>query len=366
MTRLSLTRVFSDDLVSYIQSLPLTRIVPDRSHLHPSNVFGKTTQPKRLPPCLSKDVYYSPFVHILRLCFFTWHINLDKFVELLWPILLSNSPDVYWLIVGNWLTSSNKIPGGNLSLRFLRLLPKAKAFVKMQNWPDGRRHMPSSNSDVKKSKVLWSLDNLKEGLKMALSNERYASVYECITTGVHFAGGLGAQHLLAIASLCGVIPPIYAETAVLNRGTRTYERITETYGITATKADSIMASVGRRLGFTTGFLENAVCEFLRFQANPGRTLWWDSVYPSQKIFYMRQGRIYAITHASGVISAEEVEIADAKRGRRRSVVGWHEEGGVTGGTFQRAAVRSVSSSLIRRHFRLVDRCCASRVKCLKQ
>jgi hypothetical protein len=309
MTRLVTTRAFSNDLLDYIRSLPESRIIPDETLLHRSNVFGKTTEPRRLPPCLSKSVYYSPFVHILRLCFFTWRFNLNKFVECLWPMLLFNSPDVYWYIFGSWL-SGTSMPVGNLALRFLRLLPRAKAFVKMQNWPEGRRTMPSSNGDVLKSKVLSSLAHLKKALKMAMAGDSYTCVYEWIKANVHFAGSLGSQHLLAIASLCGVIPPLYAETAVLNKGTRTYERITEMYGITAAKADSIIAGAGRRLGYTTGFLENSVCEFLRDRANPGRTLWWDSVYPSQKIYFMNSRRIYAITHASGNIRAEEVVIPD--------------------------------------------------------
>jgi hypothetical protein len=112
-----------------------------------------------------------------------------------------------------------------------------------------------------------------------------------------------------------VIPPLFAETAVLNKGTRTYQRITEMYGISASKADSIIAGVGRRLGFTTGFLENAVCEFLRSLVNAGTILWWDSVYPSQKIYYMVRRRIYCITHASGIIMAEAVAIQDVSDDR---------------------------------------------------
>ena len=57
--------------------------------------------------------------------------------------------------------------------------------------------MPSSNGDFRKSKVVLSLANLKKGLKMALAGESYIRVYDWIKSGVHFAGSLGSQHLLA-------------------------------------------------------------------------------------------------------------------------------------------------------------------------
>ena len=206
------------------------------------------------------------------------------------------------------------MPVGNLSLRFLRRLPRSKAYIRAQNWPEGRRTMPTVNKSVLRSQVYRSLICLKQGLLMAKNGASYRNVFDFVRRGVHFAGPLGTQHLLAIAALCGVIPVCFARDALINQGTRTQSRVTEFYNIPASRADAIIAGVGRRLNFTTGFLENATCEFLRSVANDGRILWWDSVYPSQKIYFIVRDRIYVITHGSGTILAEELDIEDVDEG----------------------------------------------------
>jgi hypothetical protein len=76
-------------------------------------------------------------------------------------------------------------------------------------------------------------------------------------------GALGAQHCLAIAALCGVIPTGYASTAHVCEGTATHENIYKTYRLGQSTINRLTIDLSVALGVQESSVENGFCEYNR-------------------------------------------------------------------------------------------------------
>jgi hypothetical protein len=84
-----------------------------------------------------------------------------------------------------------------------------------------------------------------------------------LLAGIQGVGDLGAQHILAIASLCSIIPPFFCCTAQLCAGTHTAKGLAENYNIIPSVAKKLYAEIAEEVGVTVAYVENLTCEYPR-------------------------------------------------------------------------------------------------------
>jgi len=78
------------------------------------------------------------------------------------------------------------------------------------------------------------------------------------------AGDLGAFHLISIATLAGiVIHPIYVTKAFVCKGTRTFDKIHQQYGLGESSINKILSDLSIESKLIKPIIENAACEIFR-------------------------------------------------------------------------------------------------------
>ena len=76
-------------------------------------------------------------------------------------------------------------------------------------------------------------------------------------------GPLGAQHVIGVASLIGIVPAVYQNIATIARTTRTAKKVKEVYMLSATVLEKQKAEVAEELEITEKIVEAAYCEMFR-------------------------------------------------------------------------------------------------------
>jgi hypothetical protein len=128
----------------------------------------------------------------------------------------------------------------------------------------GPRMQVSFNFSISTSNLLKGCsivcDTIK-GILVQTENDYKSKVTSL--AGIQGIGDLGAQHILAIASLCSVIPPYFCSTAQLCAGTHTAKGLAENYNINPSVAKKLYAEIALELGVTVAYVENITCEYPR-------------------------------------------------------------------------------------------------------
>lgn len=241
--------------------------------LFPSVPMFKNNDP--IVPChtiphLDKGAgFNSAAAHILeKLCFECkphWFDSLESVCEVILPFAFVVSYANLYKAFHRWsrlAVKPNKTGSGNLFLEVMKELVDVDGGI---NRAPGPRMTVSCNYSMKVSTVMTSLCILRAAILHINStvDVSYAKA-EKLLIQIHGVQGLGAQHLLSILSLTGVINrPCLGACASVCVGTKTYAKLKETYHLPEASINKVYLDLSRELGISVAIVENTVCEFFR-------------------------------------------------------------------------------------------------------
>lgn len=242
-------------LLDYHLAAPNWRKTLTRLHVP---VMGKP--PTYSLPCFDKCGFYSSFVSVLRRLQSVHRLSLQRYSEILLVTGWLNTCSNFYGVVGAWCHPS-KLPKTNLASTFIGIMVDRYGHVCNGKGP---RMQVSFNFSIATSKLLKGCAILYETLKGILVETKHD--YQAtisLLAGIQGVGDLGAQHILAIASLCSIIPPFFCCTAQLCAGTRTAKGLAENYNIIPSVAKKLYAEIAEEVGVTVAYVENMTCEYPR-------------------------------------------------------------------------------------------------------
>ena len=123
-----------------------------------------------------------------------------------------------------------------------------------------------------------------------------------MTTGVHGAGGLTAQHLIGAGALLGLFPKELLRLAEIATTTATWEFLSTNRGYklenAAKEMPQLLAAVACSLNTTEFVAENVVCKQVQESTGTGKR-YVDSVFEGHFLYYLQQdattSRIMCVT-----------------------------------------------------------------------
>ena len=127
----------------------------------------------------------------------------------------------------------------------------------------GARCRPWFNFSIRYGELIDGLKLLRKGIVESRKDDyTYASLQKgfCQIIGV---GPLGAQHLIGVLSLGGVIPPKYQNIATMCGGTHTAKTILKYYGLSNTVSEKLKSEVAQELSISEKVVEAGTCEMFR-------------------------------------------------------------------------------------------------------
>jgi hypothetical protein len=205
-------------------------------------------------------------VSVLRSLQLVHGLSLQRFAEILLVTGWLNTSSNFYGIVGGWC-HPNKLPTTNLATSFIAIMVDRYGHICNGKGP----HMQISfNFSILTSKLLNGCSIVYNTLKAILAQTYYDypfNIAELAT--IQGIGHLGAQHILAIASLCSVIPPYLCASAKLCVGTRTAKGLADNYNIIPSVAEKLYEEIAQELGVTVAYVENLTCEYPR-ENNPAK------------------------------------------------------------------------------------------------
>jgi hypothetical protein len=206
-------------------------------------------------------------VVVLRRLYTVHHLSLQRFSEILLVTGWLNTSSSFYVVVGGWC-QGDKLPSCNLATDFIATMVNRYGHICNGKGP---RMQVSFNFSIKTSKLLSGCRILYDVLKDILGQTHYD--YKESTrqlTTIQGVGHLGAQHILAIAALCSIIPPFFCSMAQLCKGTRTAKCLAEQYNIIPSVAEKLYAEISSELGVTVAYVESLTCEYPR-ENNPEKS-----------------------------------------------------------------------------------------------
>ena len=203
-------------------------------------------------PCFDKCGFYSSFVVILRRLQLVHDLSLQRFCEVLLITGWLNTCSNFYIVIDGWC-HKDKLPSTNLAKTFINHMVKQYGHICNGKGP---RMQVSFNFSIATSKLLDGCSILFETIKSIIlwSVEDYESIIGWIGT-IQGIGHLGAQQILAIASLCCVIPPYFCSTAKLCTGTRTAKGLSINYNIIPSVAAKLYDEIALELGVSVVYVE---------------------------------------------------------------------------------------------------------------
>ena len=235
-----------------------------------------------LVPQMTKDVYYSLFVHRLLDIGIASGGNLYLILEATFTMVFTPSPSGWSKGIDLALDSNEST---NLVVRFANEMVNKFGCVSAGK---GRRRQVSHPRDMSLNNMYASLKNLHHLVDEANESNDTARLVKRFAKspqdgGVSMAGPLIAQEIIHVLTKIGVIRNrTHAENVIVAKGTRTSKRLTG-LGI-RTEQDRIvlLKYLSCELGCSPHAAENGLCEALRWRYGSRR--FFDTVGKNQKIY----------------------------------------------------------------------------------
>jgi hypothetical protein len=218
---------------------------------------------RMMVPFLDKAGFYSGFADaILQV----WDgISLERACELLIIVGWISTATSYQKILSRWKMTEFR-PNGIWTLGYLE--EAIDRFGGLTNGP-GARTQPWMNFPLKYGDILGGLNILRNSLLQCQSQSPngqasmpYAMLHRKLG-GIMGVGPLGAQHLIGVASLLGIIPCSYQNIATIAESTNTCKKVKAKYLLSATVLEKQKEEVAEETGFLEKIVESGYCEMLR-------------------------------------------------------------------------------------------------------
>ena len=186
-------------------------------------------------------------------------------------------------------------------LMYNRIFDVKEARTARKGSTPGQRHQPANNKRARKAEstprsiaVLWTLVLAFDQLPVSDASQPHyyqkaTDILSCVTTGVHGAGGLTAQHLIGAVALLGLFPKELLLLAEIATTTATWELLSTNRGYklenAAKEMPQLLAAVACSLNTTEFVAENAVCKQVQEGTGTGKR-YVDSVFEGQFLYYL--------------------------------------------------------------------------------
>ena len=267
-------------------------------------------------PFVDKCGFYSIFVSCLYDLIRTQKhtkrpLTLDDVLELSLPIAWLTTGANYYLVLKHW--EKTELPEGHLTEQVVKSLLELGDSLSSGKGP---RTQPFMNKPIPLNCVNRGLVFLKKMITLANKDppaNPLDKIILDIKKHVYGVGYMGAQHLLGVLTLLGVLKDVkYIRHAVVLKGTLTEKKLKKYYNQNYRCATVLYNQIGTEsFHGQSRMSENIGCEFLRDIQNPfsdwneytytesvkqrcnGKSIRHPDVfYSSQSIFYESKGKIY--------------------------------------------------------------------------
>lgn len=255
-----------------------------------------------LTPQLTKDVYYSPFVHIALGIGLANDECLYSVLEAVYAMVFTPSPTGYCegVDLASACTSRD-----NFIVRFIKRMVAEKGCVSAG---PKRRRQVSHQRKVLKKLIMASLHNLLDLIELANTSDDTEAVVKAFTQspdegGMFLVGELTAQEIINVLTKLSIISnQRHAHNVLLATGTNTCKRLGK-LGIKSESARSDLVDfLCSRLQLQKDKAENATCESLRMKYC--KREFWDTVGGEHNIYTMNDGSLVAFDVEGGRADVE--------------------------------------------------------------
>jgi hypothetical protein len=210
-------------------------------------------------PFLDKAGFYSGFVDaILKV----WNgVNLERMCELLILVGWLPTASTFQKILTEWSGRSH-LPEGHWTLAYIN---EAVTTYKGLTRGPGHRCQPWMNRPLMQVSIMNGLITLREAI---LNTDKtttalpYARLHQQITD-IGGIGPLGAQHVIGVASLLGVIHPRYQTVATIAEGTTTAKKYKKLYNLSVVVLEKQKTEVAIETDLDEKTVEGSYCEMGR-------------------------------------------------------------------------------------------------------
>ena len=267
--RLNKRSLFKSHLLRYYD------LLKERQHLTIRNAyqFSKSDMKEaniiQKLPFVDKCGFYSIFVSCLYdlIQVHSDVLCLDHIVELVLPVGWLTTGVHYYKVIKNLECSG--LPSTNLTVKIINDLLQ---FGRTISSGTGSRMQPYANKGVTSNELFNSLKVLKKTITHINRSgcQDYMTILKEVTDGMKFVGFIGAQHILAVLTLLGIIHlPMFARNALLLSKSNTEKRIKKFYSLSPKLVNVLYKEISNELfNGSTRLVENLVCEYFRDIKDP--------------------------------------------------------------------------------------------------
>ena len=215
-------------------------------------------------PCMNKYAFLSTYIDAVMKLHRKFRLTESQLIDICLPIVWMTEFTKFHSIISRWIKEG--IPAGN-DLLCVKLAREAKESC--GNIMSGKhpRTQPHVTKDIDTSIVAENFEHAVETIGAANKKKKlnYNTFCSEMKSGIEFAGDFTVQHLVHVLLAVGVVRhPYLGSEANLALSTVCAARLKERYGISSDQAELCVVSISLATGLTKYFVENALCEMLKF------------------------------------------------------------------------------------------------------
>ena len=263
--RLSLRKKFKENLMKYSSvigirnTLSIEKAFPHRKEGEHQFFYSL--------PFTDKCAFYSIFTSAIYDLSKAFHhvsrpISFDDILELALPVVWLPTGFYYYQILKEW-ESKKVLPTYNLTMAVVDHIVQSSGGLSKGN---GQRFMPFCNKPIPKNRVIESLRKLRKILHESKTGDWSANdLLNGIKDAVYCCGDIGAQHLMSVLTLLGIIKDSkFVRDTVVLKNTMTEKRLKKLYKMSHNVINILYKEVANELyNGNTRMVENLTCEFFR-------------------------------------------------------------------------------------------------------
>ena len=242
-------------------------------------------------PQVTKDLYYSLFVHELLSYGKATEWSLYSVLEAVYTMVFTPSPS-------GWNTGKDiameRGEETNFVTRFILGMVEENKCVSAGK---GRRRQVSHQRSVHMSKIMMSLNNLLTMVELANESDDTHFVVSSFSEkpekgGLFLAGMLAAQEMINVLTKIGIITnKIHSNNVLIATGTKTCERLKLLGVKTVNEQEKLVTYLSAKFGISSDTIENGLCKCMRDRNSKRK--FYDTVSKTQMIYTMIHGKLRA-------------------------------------------------------------------------
>lgn len=229
-----------------------------------------------LRPQMTKDLYYSPFVHACL----HWGMNYYHVLEMVYCCVFTPSPTGWCEGIAMAMARSVDSPNSNFVFHYIDCM--REMYGSVSGGGHRRRQVSHQRTAIRKN-ILRSLNNLLLLIRRANENDDTPSLIDAFSAsvsdgGLFLAGPLVSQEIIHVLTKIGIITnDVHASNVQVARGTNTCKRLAKLGIKTEEERTNMMSYLSLHLNLSHGIIENALCESLRMRYARNGGSFYDSV-----------------------------------------------------------------------------------------